>query len=150
MKIAEALQHRRDVQNKIEELRQRLINNAKYQEGQAPAEDMDELITELNQATEELANLIYRINLTNSQTKTEMGTLTELLAKRDALRLKRSVYVSFTDEASEIAPRYSQTEIMVRPSIDVRKFKKEIDEISKTLREYEFVIQEKNWTTNLL
>ena len=61
MKLAEALQIRADKQNKIEDLRTRLVNSARYQEGEKPVEDPEELLKELDQLVSSLEELIYKI-----------------------------------------------------------------------------------------
>ena len=95
MKLAQALQIRSDLQNKAEDLRTRLGNNATYQEGEPTAEDPLELIEELESVISSLEIYIYRIHKTNNETITANGSISELLAKRDALALKRSIYENF-------------------------------------------------------
>jgi hypothetical protein len=46
MKVAEALAHRADLQRRLEQLKQRLVKNARVQEGDLPAEVPGELQTE--------------------------------------------------------------------------------------------------------
>ena len=48
MKLAEALNLRADLQKRIANLRERLIKNAKVQEGDTPSEDPNMLLNELN------------------------------------------------------------------------------------------------------
>ena len=86
MKLALALSERADLQKKIAELSERLNNNAKVQEGEDPAEDPCELMKELDSSLIKLENLIYRINNTNSLTKSGDVTITQLIAKRDCLK----------------------------------------------------------------
>ena len=47
MKIAEALALRADLQKRLEQLKQRLVKNARIQEGDAPEEDPVEMQAEL-------------------------------------------------------------------------------------------------------
>ena len=47
MKLAEALQERADLNRRIQQLQQRLNNNAIVQEGEAPVEEPQALLTEL-------------------------------------------------------------------------------------------------------
>lgn len=68
MKLAEALILRADCQKRIAQLKSRLLVNAKVQEGDAPAETPQELISELERTSSELLDLIKRINRTNSAT----------------------------------------------------------------------------------
>ena len=66
MKLAEALILRADCQKRIAQLKSRLLTNAKVQEGDKPAETPQELIAELGRVSNELLDLIKRINRTNS------------------------------------------------------------------------------------
>lgn len=74
MKLAEALQERADLNSKINELRSRLSNNATVQEGEAPAENPAELLSQLDECAARLEELMARINATNCATVTERGT----------------------------------------------------------------------------
>ena len=83
MKLAEALINRADLQRRMNALEIRLNNNARVQEGEVPAEDPMLLLSELMEVTQQLEDLVTRINLTNSQTLDGDDTLTGLLAQRD-------------------------------------------------------------------
>ena len=149
MKLAEALQERADLNSKINELRSRLSNNATVQEGEAPAENPAELLSQLDECAARLEELIARINATNCATVTERGTLTELIAKRDCLSLRLSAYRNLVDEASCLAPRATRTEIKIVSAVDVKKVQKQADELAKELRLTDNLIQQSNWLTEL-
>mgnify|MGYP000440666983 FL=1 len=149
MKLAEALQERADLNSKINELRSRLSNNATVQEGEAPAENPAELLSQLDECAARLEELIARINATNCATVTERGTLTELIAKRDCLTLRLSAYRNLVDEASCLAPRATRTEIKIVSAVDVKKVQKQADELAKELRLTDNLIQQSNWLTEL-
>ena len=150
MKLANALSQRSDVQNRLGELRGRLTNNARVQEGEEPAEDPKVLLAELDTLTAQLEDLVARINLTNATTVAADGvTLTAKLARRDALKEKLGLMRSFLDAASNLAGRTMRTEIKVKPTVPVAKLQKQADALSKELRELDEQIQELNWTTEL-
>ena len=149
MKLAEALQERADLNSKMNELRSRLSNNATVQEGEAPAENPAELLSQLDECAARLEELIARINATNCATVTERGTLTELIAKRDCLTLLLSAYRNLVDEASCLAPRATRTEIKIVSAVDVKKLQKQADELAKELRLTDNLIQQSNWLTEL-
>ena len=46
--------------------------------------------------------------------------------------------------------RRTAGEIKVKSSVNVRELQKQVDGLSKELRQLEEIIQEKNWTTELL
>lgn len=151
MKLANALSQRSELQTRIRQLEARLNNNAQVQEGEQPAEDPMELLHELEEDYARLEELISAINRTNNSTKLEGGsTLSDLLAKRDCLKGKLSVLRGFLDNASAMVRRHSASEIKIRSTVDVRELQKQVDGLSRKLRELEETIQEKNWTTELL
>ena len=150
MKLATALSERADLQRRISELGGRLNNNAKVQEGEQPAEDPKELLEELNRNFIRLEELIARINHTNNVIKSGDVTMTDLLAKRDCLKQKISIMRSFLDNASEKVSRYAKTEIKVFSTVSVAELQKEVDRMSRELRETDETIQGLNWTTELI
>ena len=81
MKLSEALSERSDIAKRIDRLYDRLVNNAKVQEGENPAEDPEALIAELNGLTERMTELVTRINLTNAATVSDGETVTALIAR---------------------------------------------------------------------
>lgn len=149
MKLAEALQERADLNRRIQQLQQRLNNNAIVQEGEQPAEDPQELLAELDRSVCELEELISRINLTNCRTLVDSKSLTELLARRDALKLKLSVYRDLAYNASQLARRATRTEIKVLSAVSVKDVQKRADELAKELRLLDNAIQAANWNTEL-
>lgn len=151
MKLANALSQRSELQTRIRQLESRLNNNALVQEGEQPAEDPMELLKELEADYAQLEELISAINRTNNFTKLEDGaTLSDLLAKRDCLRKKLSALRNFLDNASALVHRRTVSEIKVMSTVNVRELQKQVDGLSRDLRELEETIQEKNWTTELL
>lgn len=150
MTLAEALQQRADIKTRIAQLRSRLNDNAKVQEGEAPAEDPLRLIELLNAECSAYEELIRRINLTNAATVWEGKTLTALLARRDALSLELSIFRDFLQQASKRIDRYSMTEIKILSTVDVTAMQKTVDAKSKELRQLDAAIQKLNWTTMLI
>ena len=154
MKLAEALQERKDLSRSLEQMRYRLTSNALVQEGEKPAEDPAALQKELDEGVERLAWLIARINLTNCATEVEYDgsrlTLTELIARKDALTLQVSIYRDLCSSASQSASRARGTEIKVVPTVAVSRLQKRVDAESKRLRELDNLLQGSNWATELI
>ena len=150
MKLASALVERSDLQRKISELSNRLNTNAKVQDGEEPAEKPEELLEELDSVMTRLEELVTKINLTNSSVVVEGKTLTEWLAKRDCLKQRIGLLRGFLNSASEKIDRYSRAEIKIVSTVNVKTLQKDVDALSKTLRETDEKIQEINWTTELL
>ena len=150
MKLAEALILRADLQKRLEQLRQRLSANALMQEGEAPAENPEDLLQELERDTKELEVLIYRINLTNASVKRQEKTLTELLAQREVLALKISILRTTLETASRKVIRGGHSEVKILSTLNVAALQKQADEMSRALRILDTAIQEANWLTELL
>ncbi len=150
MKLAEALQERSDLNIKIRQLESRIMNNALVQEGEKPSEDPNELQKELDGCIERLTYLIGRINLTNCGTSVDGQTLTEMIARKDALSLKLSIYRQLVNTAGNIAYRARSTEIKIIAAVPVSEIQKQVDRIAKELRMLDNKLQETNWTTELI
>ena len=150
MKLATALSTRADLQSRLNELETRLVANSKVQEGEKPDENPMELISEKDRIIAELETLISKINLTNSKTEAGGMTITELLAKRDCLKLDIKIMRNFLNSASNKIHRLSRSEIVIKSTVNVAELQKKVDALSKELREIDEKIQELNWTTELL
>ena len=150
MKLAEALNERADIQRRIAQLESRLIDNAKVQEGEEPAERPEDLLAELDGLFSRLEELMGKINRTNSETIQEGRTMTQLLARRDCLTRKIGVLRSFLQSASATVSRATRSEIKIKSTVSVAKMQKQVDGLSKELRELDSAIQALNWTTNLM
>ena len=149
MKLAEALILRSDLQKRLEQLRQRLCDNALTQEGEKPAEDPEQLLQELEECTSQLERLIARTNLTNAATVKDGKTLTEMLAKREALSLKVSILRSTMEAASRRITRATRSEVKILSTVDTAAMRKNLDAMSKELRILDTEIQGLNWLTEL-
>lgn len=150
MKLATALSERADLQNRLSEIGVRLNNNSKVQEGEKPSEEPKKLLEELHRIISRIEELIARINLTNSRTVRDGKTITELLAHRDCLKSRIQIMRNFLDHASSRVNRMTHSEIKITSTVSVVAIQKELDALSKELRECDELIQELNWTTELL
>ena len=150
MKLASALSERADIQRRLSELSERLANNAKVQEGDVPAEDPKELLAEMDGLIDRLETLICRINMTNSRVESDGVSMTMMIARRDCLKKRIAMLRGFLDCASSKVERYSRAEIAVNSTVDVKELQKQVDGLSRELRELDEKIQELNWTTELL
>lgn len=150
MKLAEALQERADLNRKIEELRVRLQNNALVQEGEETAEVPEELLTELDICIDRLEELMARINKTNCLTQDNGESITELIAKKDALAIRIRSYRELIAAASNTVKRARYTEIKVLSAVNVKYLQRKQDEMCRQLRVTDNRIQQLNWRTDLL
>ncbi len=151
MKLAEALILRADLQKRIEQVKNRLYNNVLTQEGELPSEDPNFLLKEFASLQDQLSNIIKAINRTNNNTSfNDRLSLSEALVERDAILSKRNLFSNAADRASEKQDRYSRSEIKYISTIDIEKFQKEADKLSKEFRELDTKIQGLNWNVDLI
>lgn len=151
MRLAQALILRADYQRRVEQLKQRLLNNARVQEGDTPSEDPQALLAELRRVVAELVSLIQRINQTNAQTQFGEGgtTLADALAQRDMLKIQSGIFRELAQAATLKQDRYSKSEVKFRSSVNVAEIQHEADEFARAFRELDAQIQEANWRTDL-
>ena len=149
MKLAEALQERSDLNTKIAELRRRLENCLLVQDGEEPAEDPKQLLQELDGSVERMEKLMAAINLTNCKTTVNGMTLTELIAKKDALKVKVSNYKTFVYTVGSGADRARGTEIKIKAVIKASEMQKAVDQMAKEIRLLDNRLQQTNWETDL-
>jgi uncharacterized protein DUF6847 len=153
MKLAEALALRSDATKRVEQLRTRIVANARYQEGETPAEDAGELLAEAGSTLDELESLIRRINRTNSATPLGAGTMTDALARRDVLRLRHSVLTAAADAAAgrgQGMGRQLRSELRYLAALPVAELRARADRVAVELRQVDVDIQRTNWEADLL
>ena len=125
MKLAEGLSIRKDLQTRIEQLKARLVNNMKVQEGDEPAEQPSALLKELDGCLAQLEQMIFRINATNMATKNAEGkTLTQLMAEREVLGKRIQVLREAFDRATQSQDRYGRNEIKYVTTINIAALRK--------------------------
>lgn len=149
MKLAEALQERADLNRRMEQLKSRLTMNALVQEGEKPAEEPEQLLQELDACVIRLEQLMAAINRTNCETVVEGTTLTELIARKDALLMRLSAYRDLVSTASQTARRATRSEIKILSTVNVRDKQRMVDEMAKELRLLDNKLQATNWTVDL-
>lgn len=150
MKLAEALIERKDIQNRLAALRERLCACSLAPEGEEPAEAPEKLLQELSQLSIRHEELCRRINQTNSAALVDGESLTALLSRRDAWGTKRAILADFLNAALQAPRRSTGREIKLVPTVKVAQLRKQLDDESKALRELDTKIQQANWNTDLL
>ncbi|WP_227980077.1 DIP1984 family protein [Nocardia spumae] len=155
MKLAEALALRADSVKRIEQLRTRIAGNARFQEGEEPAEDAGALLTEVGDALGEFEDLVRRINRTNAASRIgDDGTVTDALARRDALRLRHAIVTDAANAAVGQGQhgygRQLRSELKMLSALPVADLRTQADELARELRELDVRIQRANWEIDLL
>ena len=153
MRLAEALTARADLQRRIEQLRARITANARFQEGEEPAEDAAALLVEADAALTQLRDLIRRINATNASLDLGAeGTMTDALAARDVLRLQHSLLADAASAASganDPFQRQMRSELRKISALPVAALRNQADAVAHELRELDNRIQQANWLHDL-
>ena len=149
MLLAEALARRAEAQDRLNKLQERLVQGAMIQEGDTPIEDPAAMLEEAAGLLQEIETLVRRINHTNAQTAFEGATLTDAIARRDALLRSRRLYAAIAAAATRPAARYSRSEVRFVPAVDVKALREMADSAAKAYRELDTKIQQLNWTTQL-
>ncbi len=151
MKLAEALAERSDCQNRMEEIRKRLVRSARVQEGEQAAEDTTELLAQSDRIFARLLELVSAINCTNSKTAfDDQRTISDAIAERDVVGKRRDFLTGIAEAASTRQDRYSKSEVRFIATVSVGKLQTEADQLAKKYRELDTRLQELNWKTELI
>lgn len=151
MKLAEALAERSDCQNRIEEIRKRLVRCARVQEGEEPPENTTELLAETDRVFARMLELISRINRTNARTAyNNEQTISDAIAERDVVGKRRDFLAGIAEAASTRQDRYSKSEVRFVATVPVGMLQSEADQLAKRYRELDTRLQELNWKTELI
>ena len=155
MKLAEALALRADATRRVDQLRTRIVANARFQEGEEPAEDAQALLAEAGAVLDELEDLIRRINRTNAATRIgPEGTITDALARRDVLRTRHSVVTAAADAAVGRSQagmgRQLRSELKMLAALPVAQLRAQADDLARQIRELDVRIQQSNWEFDLM
>lgn len=149
MKLAEAIAQCTDGHARMEELRKRIVRNARVQEGEQPGEDPQVLLDEVDRLALRLVELIQNINRTHAQTRLdEDTTMADAIAERDVLARKRDLLIAVADAASTRQDHHSEARFVT--PIAVAKVQRQVDQLAKRYREIDSKIQELSWRTDLL
>jgi hypothetical protein len=152
MKLAEALMTRADLQRRVAQAQERIRQNARYQEGEEPAEDAAALVAEVSQTLDRLEELVVAVNLTNASVLLADGrTMTAALARRETLRARHSLLGGAADAAQGGGGGYRQlrSELRQFAALPVAELRRQADDTARELRELDVEIQRTNWEADL-
>jgi hypothetical protein len=112
-------------------------------------------VAEADRVLAELEDLIRRINRTNTATMLdEQMTVTDAIARRDALRWRHALYTSVADAPSGSSGpgmvRQMRSELRFVSAVTVSDLRAAADEAAKQHRELDVRIQQANWETDLM
>lgn len=150
MKLAEALSLRADLQKKVFDLKNRIKNSAKIQEGDTPSENVEELFQQLNTTHTQLEEMIFRINKTNMNAVADGESLTQMMARKDVMLSRVKTLQEILEHCSNGNERYSRNEIRYVYTLNIAHLRKELEEQSKALRLLDLKIHGLNWSIELI
>jgi hypothetical protein len=172
MLLAEALAARKDALKQIEDLRERIAAAAvRYEDQDAPIEDPETLVRQLDERLDSMESLTVRINRTNNAARLTFDTrdlsIMEAIALRERLTLEAMARRGAVDAADEAtgrggsarhtravmygAPgRRTKDDIRELAAIDVAVERRIADGLSESVRRLDMALQQKNWTTELV
>jgi hypothetical protein len=154
MKLAEALNEKKNLAARIGELQGRYTAAAVIEEGSEPDESAEELLQSLNAAFAQWEILTVQVNVANNRIQVGDVTMMQALAHRDSLKSQIS---HFNAIASAIRQRnqsrryYNETgpKMVVAEGVTAKTFIKLVDDLSKELRLLDAAIQAANWSNDL-
>jgi hypothetical protein len=151
MKLSEGLIHVSDINKKITELKERLLISGKIQEGDVPTDDVTQIFTELHTLHEQLTVLTKQISKTNYSTKFDaVRSIQDALIEKEILG-KEIAGLKFAIDNCQIKhDRYSQSEIKMITTFDIKKTRETNEELMKKRKELDLKIQQINWNTEVL
>jgi hypothetical protein len=157
MFLGEALADRASKKKQLEQVAARAAAVARYQEGEEPAENAEELLVKGRTLIGELRELARRINRTNSATELEPGfTLTDALALRDGYAAQYRLVTTVADAGSGASgrgiawARQLRSELQQVSAVQVADLRAEADRIAEARRNLDVRIQQAGWATELL
>jgi len=155
MKLGEALALRADLQKRMHQVRERLLENASVQEGDAPVMLPAALLGEYRAIAGEHERVVRRINRTNVQVRIRIDgeeevTLADAVVRRERLAREAGVLRELASRAVPSRNRFLRTELRHVPAIDVPVVLAEADGLSQAHRALDVRIQQANWDAELI
>lgn len=150
MKLAEALLLRRDLNNRLFQLRNEISSSVLVQEGDTLDRSITELFKEYDEINQQYSELVVAINRKNATTSVADSALLlmEALERREQLRRKHALLTQALDE-TKAAPRMGRNEIRLVRTIDTKTLTEQLNTTAKQLRELDGKIQQTNWLVDL-
>lgn len=150
MKLAEALLLRRDLNNRLFQLRNEISSSVLVQEGDTLDRSITELFKEYDEINQQYSELVVAINRKNATASLADSALLlmEALEQREQLRRKHALLTQALDK-TKAAPRMGRNEIRLVRTIDTKTLTEQLNATAKQLRELDGKIQQTNWLVDL-
>ncbi len=122
---------------------------AKVQEGDRPTEDPTALLQQLREALAAMEEMVTKINRTNIAARLGERTIMEAIARRDRLATEQQVLRRLAQLATPTRDRFARNEIRFVPTVDAAAVQRNVDEVTRILRDLDKEIQAANWAIEL-
>ncbi len=154
MNILEALNLKKDLQNRIESLRRRYVNSVTVKKGEKPIEDPQKLLVELEDGFSQLNDISCRISAANTATRNSKGqTIKQLMIELSIVEQRKECLNRAFDEVlfgdAEVYSYYNRPQSEYDVTIDIEALKKEIDSQEVRFRQLTSEIQKLDLTTEI-
>ena len=151
MKLAEALNARKELEARLTRLEERLHASARVQEGLEPDESPDALYAMLEKAAAELVEIVSRISRTNVETVVEGRILADWIAERDVSWRRLRVLQSALRAAAPSYDRHGGPgSVRSVTTFSTARRHAELDALALRINAIDARIQQANWETELL
>ena len=148
MKLGEALLLKAELEKKSKDLLERVIRNARVEEGAEPAE-LPELLNQFEGVEMELCTLNSRIRHANQTVMVNGSTIAHMLNQRRCLEKISQEYNSAAGESYKDFRRLKMTEIREETVLDVALLRKSASKFAKERRLLNLRIQNANWAVDI-
>jgi len=155
MRVAEALIEKKGLTARVNELQGRYTNSAVVEEGEQPEENAEELLVALEGTFKRLEFLSVAINTTNNVVLVGDMSLMQAIARRESLKTRIGQYSAIIGSIRQ--RNYSRrnygenvAKMVLAEGVNAAAFIKQVDSMSKELRELDLKIKEINWTNDLI
>ena len=165
MLLAEALAARKDALTQIKNLGDRLTAAVlRYEDQSDPPERPHDVVRELADSLDRLEVLTVRINRTNNETRLAFDgrdlTVMEAIALRERLTLEARARRAAVEALERVTGskvgrglwlgRRTREDVREIPTGELGTERKAADDLSEGVRRLDLLLQQRNWTTELL
>jgi uncharacterized protein involved in type VI secretion and phage assembly len=153
MLLAEGLAEKAAMVKRLAQLKPRITDAARYQEGEEPEEAAEDLLGQAEALVHQIGNLERRVHATNAASELEPGyTITAALSDRRTLDLQVQLITAAADAAGggrSYFARQLRTELVSRSALPVAALRTRADALAVERRELDLLIQKAGWVTEL-
>ena len=141
MKLAEAMKEKSRLKKEISDLRTKLEHAA--QAGEAPEENPQKILLNLEETLRRMETLSAAIHNTGNRIRVEGKTLAHLIYSRDALFFRLELYknlIRLAESAENPSPS----------KLDISELEAKAERARKRIRSLNDLIEKTNWAENLI